>query len=117
MQITSSMNDLNQVTQGNAASAQELASASEELDGQSNTLAELMKFYKVEVNENENQHAYVKVASPIASAAVAAIAHAEQVPKESVAHVIKGPIASAQNNPETSKTHEEEIDLGNFESM
>ena len=55
VQITTSMNDLNQVTQGNAASSQELASASEELDGQSNTLAELMKFYKVELSKEEQE--------------------------------------------------------------
>ena len=64
VQITTSMNDLNQVTQGNAASSQELASASEELDGQSNTLAELMKFYKVSSNEDEeNAHAYIKTSN------------------------------------------------------
>ena len=52
-QITTSMNELNSVTQGNAASSQELASASEELDGQSSTLAELMKFYTTDDNNKK----------------------------------------------------------------
>ena len=64
VQITTAMNDLNQVTQGNSTSSQELASASEELDGQSNTLAELMKFYKVEMSEDDkNPHAYIKTSN------------------------------------------------------
>ncbi len=67
------------------------------------TLAELMKFYKVEVNEDDNQHAYVKVANPTPSVTSA--------PK----------VANAQNNKVNQKvsidSDEEEIDLGNFESM
>lgn len=55
VQITSSMNDLNEVTQANAASSQELASASEELDGQSNTLASLMEFYTIEESNEESE--------------------------------------------------------------
>jgi len=46
-QITQSMNELDRVTQTNSASSQELASASEELDGQATTLAELIGFFNV----------------------------------------------------------------------
>lgn len=47
-QITQAMNELERVTQTNSASSQELASASEELDGQATTLAELIGFFNVE---------------------------------------------------------------------
>ena len=53
-QITQSMNELDRVTQTNSASSQELASASEELDGQASTLAELIGFFNVE--ESGEQH-------------------------------------------------------------
>ena len=90
VQITTSMNDLNQVTQGNAASSQELASASEELDGQSNTLADLMKFYKVEVSDEEPQN-YVKVAAPT--------------------------IAAQANKSQETSSKKDEIDLSEFDKM
>ena len=41
------MTQLDQVTQTNAASSQEVASASEELNGQANNLSQLMDFFKV----------------------------------------------------------------------
>ncbi len=50
-QITQAMNELDSVTQTNSASSQELASASEELDGQATTLAELIGFFRVEGGE------------------------------------------------------------------
>ncbi len=53
-QITQSMNELDRVTQTNSASSQELASASEELDGQATTLAELIGFFNV--GESAEQH-------------------------------------------------------------
>lgn len=65
VQITAAMNDLNQVTQGNAVSSQELASASEELDGQSNTLADLMEFYKIEENEKINRKGFVDISNTV----------------------------------------------------
>jgi methyl-accepting chemotaxis protein len=46
-QINTAMTQLDQVTQTNAASSQEVASASEELNGQANNLAQLMNFFKV----------------------------------------------------------------------
>lgn len=102
VQITTSMNDLNQVTQGNAASSQELASASEELDGQSSTLAELMKFYKVEsVEGEETNHSFVKTEKPI------------------VSHLVVKPQKQTHKKTKTSDISEqsadEEIDLKNFD--
>ncbi len=46
-QITQAMNELDRVTQTNTASSQELASASEELDGQAGSLAELIGFFQI----------------------------------------------------------------------
>jgi methyl-accepting chemotaxis protein len=46
-QISTAMGQLDQVTQTNAASSQEMASASEELNGQANSLAQMMSFFKV----------------------------------------------------------------------
>ncbi|MEA1917033.1 MAG: methyl-accepting chemotaxis protein [Campylobacterota bacterium] len=45
-QINTAMTQLDQVTQTNAASSQEMASAAEELNGQANTLVEMMSFFK-----------------------------------------------------------------------
>ena len=41
------MTQLDQVTQTNAASSQEMASASEQLNGQANSLNQMMSFFKV----------------------------------------------------------------------
>jgi len=46
-QISTAMSQLDQVTQTNAASAQEMASASEQLNGQTNSLAQMMSFFTV----------------------------------------------------------------------
>jgi len=46
-QINTAMTELDQLTQTNAASSQELASASEELSGQAESLADMMRFFKV----------------------------------------------------------------------
>ena len=46
-QINTAMAQLDQVTQANAASSQEMASASEELNGQASSLAQMMSFFKV----------------------------------------------------------------------
>ena len=46
-QINTAMTQLDQVTQTNAASSQEVASASEQLNGQANNLSQLMNFFKV----------------------------------------------------------------------
>jgi len=54
-QITQSMNELDRVTQTNSASSQELASASEELDGQATSLAELIGFFRVAESDGQ-QH-------------------------------------------------------------
>jgi len=45
-QINTAMTQLDQVTQTNAASSQEMASASEELNGQANSLNQMMSFFK-----------------------------------------------------------------------
>ena len=47
-QITTAMNELDTVTQDNASSSQELASSSGKLNGQANSLTELMKFFTIE---------------------------------------------------------------------
>ena len=46
-QINTAMTQLDQVTQTNAASSQEMASASEQLNGQANSLNQMMSFFKV----------------------------------------------------------------------
>jgi len=46
-QINIAMAQLDQVTQTNAASSQEMASASEQLNGQANSLNQMMSFFKV----------------------------------------------------------------------
>ena len=46
-QIATAMTQLDQVTQANAASSQEMAGASEELSGQTNSLAQMMAFFKI----------------------------------------------------------------------
>lgn len=51
-QINNAIQSLNQVTQENAASAEELAAGSEELTNQSQNLIELIKFFKMD-EENE----------------------------------------------------------------
>jgi methyl-accepting chemotaxis protein len=78
-QITSAMNQLDQVTQANASSSQELASAAEELNGQANTLSQMMQFFKINNSDRSNnyvavpQHSYnapqQQVAVPTAEAA------------------------------------------------
>ncbi len=54
-QISSAMNQLDQVTQSNAASAQEMASASEQLSGQASNLAQMMSFFTVDEHEISSQ--------------------------------------------------------------
>ena len=49
-QINTSMAQLDQVTQTNAASSQELASASEELSSQAGSLAQMMSFFQISQN-------------------------------------------------------------------
>ena len=49
-QIAQAMNQLDQVTQTNTTGSQELASTSEELDGQISSLATIMEFFKVSSN-------------------------------------------------------------------
>jgi len=46
-QINTAMNELDQLTQTNAASSQQLASASEQLSGQADSLEQMMNFFKV----------------------------------------------------------------------
>lgn len=46
-QISTAMTQLDQVTQTNAASSQEMAAASEELSAQANNLTQMMKFFKI----------------------------------------------------------------------
>ncbi|MCX6073316.1 MAG: methyl-accepting chemotaxis protein [Campylobacterales bacterium] len=46
-QISTAMTQLDQVTQTNAASSQEMAAASEELSSQANNLTQMMQFFKI----------------------------------------------------------------------
>jgi len=77
-QITQSMNELDRVTQTNSASSQELASASEELDGQATTLAELIGFFKIE--ESGEQHFSERLNTPSRAPARRAPATASSTP-------------------------------------
>ncbi len=49
-QISTAMTQLDQVTQTNAASSQEMAAASEELSSQANNLTQMMQFFKISDN-------------------------------------------------------------------
>jgi methyl-accepting chemotaxis protein len=51
-QINNAMNQLDQITQQNAAGSEELASASEEMSSQSEQLKQMMNFFKVDAAEN-----------------------------------------------------------------
>ncbi|MDY0117791.1 MAG: methyl-accepting chemotaxis protein [Sulfurimonadaceae bacterium] len=51
-QINTAMTQLDQVTQANAAASQEMAGASEELSGQTNSLAQMMTFFKTGQDDN-----------------------------------------------------------------
>ena len=51
-QISQAMVQLDNITQSNSISAQELSSAAEELDGQSNGLVKLMQFFQTSNNNN-----------------------------------------------------------------
>jgi methyl-accepting chemotaxis protein len=46
-QITTAMGELDQITQANASSSQALASSAEELNGQANSLTEMISFFKL----------------------------------------------------------------------
>ena len=72
-QITTAMTQLDQVTQTNAASSQEMASASEQLNGQANSLNQMMSFFKVAQGDMFNTPA--PLAAPQAQA-VAQVAQA-----------------------------------------
>ncbi|MDQ7045827.1 MAG: methyl-accepting chemotaxis protein [Sulfurimonas sp.] len=61
-QINTAMTQLDQVTQTNAASSQEVASASEQLNGQANQLSQLMSFFKTAQNDS---FAPAQVAAPV----------------------------------------------------
>ena len=78
-QITQSMNELDRVTQTNSASSQELASASEELDAQATTLAELIGFFNVAQGE-QPAHFSERLNAPQAPAKRAALASASNTP-------------------------------------
>ncbi|WP_457749558.1 methyl-accepting chemotaxis protein [Sulfurimonas sp.] len=69
-QISTAMSQLDQVTQTNAASAQEMASASEQLNAQANNLAQMMSFFTV--NEGDTFTTPVPLAHP---------AHANSAPQ------------------------------------
>ncbi len=77
-QITQSMNELDRVTQTNSASSQELASASEELDGQATTLAELIGFFRIE--ETQEQHFSERLNTPTRAPARRVAATASSTP-------------------------------------
>ncbi len=53
-QINTAMTELDQVTQTNAASSQEMASASEQLNGQANALNQMMSFFKLAQTEESD---------------------------------------------------------------
>ncbi len=59
-QINTSMAQLNQITQQNAASSEELAATSEEMSGQAEKLQQAMSFFKVEVATDLAQLSVVK---------------------------------------------------------
>jgi methyl-accepting chemotaxis protein len=52
-QITVAMNELDKVTQSNASSSQELASAAEELDSQAMALTQLMTFFTIDSSNSQ----------------------------------------------------------------
>jgi len=64
-QITQAMNQLDQVTQENAIGSQELASTSEELDAQIESLVEVMEFFKL--NDQDTKVKKTKTTTPVVS--------------------------------------------------
>jgi methyl-accepting chemotaxis protein len=52
-QINTAMTQLDQLTQTNAASSQEMASASEQLNAQTDSLSQMMSFFKISKEEND----------------------------------------------------------------
>ena len=61
-QISIAMNQLDQVTQENASSSQQLATIAEELNGQASSLTDMMKFFKLNA---DNINPSMKVPSDI----------------------------------------------------
>ncbi len=53
-QINTAMTQLDQLTQTNAASSQEMASASEQLNAQTDSLSQMMSFFKIAKEENND---------------------------------------------------------------
>ena len=61
-QITTAMSQLDQVTQANATSSQALASSAEQLNGQANSLTDMISFFKLDNNYVNNSLSFDKVA-------------------------------------------------------
>ena len=61
-QISIAMNQLDQVTQENASSSQQLATIAEELNGQASSLTDMMKFFKLNA---DNINPSMKVQSDV----------------------------------------------------
>ena len=80
-QITSAMNQLDQVTKTNAMSSQELASAAEELNGQANTLSQMMQFFKI----NQSSGGYSIPAPTPMQQTAAPVYHAPSTPAPAAA--------------------------------
>lgn len=63
-QISTAMTQLDQVTQTNAASSQEMSSASEELSEQANNLSQMMKFFTISEMNDMFNNSNVKPSQP-----------------------------------------------------
>ena len=56
-QVNSAMNQMSQITQQNAAASEQLAATSEEMSGQARHLQQLMAFFKVEADDQQDDEA------------------------------------------------------------
>lgn len=66
-QVNNAMEELNKITQTNASASEELAATSEEMSGQSQSLQEMMAFFKVDAgNSSASMHAAPTAAAPAA---------------------------------------------------
>lgn len=55
-QVNSAMNQMSQITQQNAAASEQLAATSEEMSGQARHLQQLVAFFKVEADSDDEDH-------------------------------------------------------------
>ena len=101
-QINKAMGQVDQVTQRNASSAEELSSTAEEMSSQAESLLQLMGFFKVNGREATfRRHAAPVVPAP--AAPVLSTAHHLKVPEMAAPPVPKGTDGEARTAAQTER--------------